>query len=82
MSQDEIDAAIDAIEAPYAPRILRMFRELMATGQTDSERAVAILGLVQELGLRAAPAPEPLPVITEDDIHLVCWMALSSDEPN
>jgi hypothetical protein len=77
MSQDEIDEAIDAIEAPYGARILRMFRELLTNGQTELERASGVLALVRELGLRPAPAPEPLPVITEDDIHLVCWVAVS-----
>lgn len=79
VSQDDIDAAIDAIEAPYGPRILRMFREAVGNTEHDIERAAAILALVQELGLRPAPAPEPLPIITEDDIHLVCWMALSPE---
>jgi hypothetical protein len=78
VTQDEIDAAVDAIEAPYAPRIQRMFRELLATAQSSSEKTVAILALIRDLGLRAAPAPEPLPVITEEDIHLVCWMGLGT----
>ena len=71
-----VDQAIDAIEAPYGARILRMFRDVLANGQSDLERAAAVLALVRELGLRPAPAPEPLPVIADDDIHLVCWMAL------
>jgi hypothetical protein len=76
MSQDAVDEAIDAIEAPYGARILRMFRDVLANGQSDLERAATVLALVRELGLRPAPAPEPLPVIADDDIHLVCWMAL------
>lgn len=76
MSQDAVDEAIDAIEAPYGARILRMVRDVLANEPTDAERAAAVLALVRELGLRPAPAPEPLPVIAEDDIHLVCWMAL------
>jgi hypothetical protein len=79
MSQDDIDTAIDTIEAPYAPRIQRMFRDIVISERTDRERAHAIVALVQELGLRPAPAPEPLPVISEDDINLVCWMAMSPD---
>ncbi len=81
MSQDAIDEAIDAIEAPYGARILRMFREAMTNGQNDFERASAVLTLVRDLGLRPAPVPEPLPVIEVDDIHLVCWMALVPEQP-
>jgi hypothetical protein len=29
-----------------------------------------------ELGLEPSPPPEPLPDITEDDVHLVCWPAI------
>ena len=76
MSQAAVDEATDAIEAPYGARILGMVREAMANGQTDSERAMSVLTLVRELGLRPAPAPEPLPVISVEDIHLVTWMAL------
>jgi hypothetical protein len=32
-----------------------------------------------ELGLRPAPPPEPLPSITGDDIHLICWIAIVPD---
>ncbi len=79
VSQDAVDEAIDAIEAPYGARILRMFRDVTAPGESDVERAAAVLTLVRELGLRPAPAPEPLPVIAEDDIHLVCWLALVAE---
>lgn len=84
-SQEAVDEAIDAIEAPYGARILRMLREATANGDTDLERVAAVLALVRELGLRPAPVPEPLPVIEVDDIHLVCWQAIipeSADNPS
>jgi hypothetical protein len=31
---------------------------------------------VRELGLQPFVQPEPLPVIDEDEIALVCWMAI------
>ena len=47
MSQAAVDEATDAIEAPYGARILGMVREAMANGQTDSERAMSVLTLVE-----------------------------------
>ncbi len=70
-----IDRAVEALEAPYAERILRLFRSAMAI-ESDRERAKQILELVAELGLEPPPPPEPLPEINADDVHLVCWLAL------
>jgi hypothetical protein len=69
-----IDRAVEALEAPYAERILRLFRGAMATEAPD-ERVDRILELVGELGLEPPPPPEPLPEINPEDVHLVCWLA-------
>jgi hypothetical protein len=64
---------------PAVPRTMReaaaLLREHPLPDLTQAE-AVAIR---RELGLQPAPAPEPLPVITEDDIHLVCRLALTPE---
>lgn len=36
----------------------------------------AIAAYARDLGLEPSPPPEPLPEITEDDVHLVCWLAI------
>ena len=41
------------------------------------EQAELILGVIRDLGLEPYTPPEPLPEITRDDIHLVCWLALA-----
>jgi Protein of unknown function DUF262/Helicase conserved C-terminal domain/PLD-like domain/SNF2-related domain len=70
-----IDRAVEALEAPYAERILRLFRSAMSL-ESPRERAEQILALVEELGLEPPPPPEPLPEINPEDVHLVCWLAL------
>jgi hypothetical protein len=40
-------------------------------------KAATIAQLAADLGLEPAIAPEPLPIITDDDIHLVCWLAIT-----
>lgn len=72
---ETIDRATDALEAPYAERILRLFRDAMTT-EDPPARADAILTLVEELGLEPPPPPEPMPEINPSDVHLVCWVAL------
>jgi hypothetical protein len=70
-----IDRAVEALEAPYAERILRLFRAAMSL-EAPRERAQQIIELVDELGLEPPPPPESLPEINPDDVHLVCWLAL------
>ena len=35
-----------------------------------------ILAVIKELGLEPYEPPKPLPQITEDDVHLVVWLAV------
>ena len=78
MAVQEVDEVLNAIEAPYGERILKVVREAMAIDGSGAERALAVVTAVRELGLEPAHAPEPLPVIDEHDVHLVCWMAIES----
>jgi hypothetical protein len=38
-----------------------------------SERAVAVIALLDDLGLEPPPPVEPLPEIDEEDVNLVTW---------
>jgi hypothetical protein len=44
----------------------------------DAEKARQIAERADEFGLEATPPPEPLPAISKDDIHLVCWLAVAA----
>lgn len=72
---DQINWAVEALEAPYGERILRLFRSALASGE-PAEQATQVLELVRELGLEPPPPIERLPEIGPDDVHLVCWLAL------
>ena len=81
MTQDEIDRAIDTLHAPYPQRTIRTFRAAMKTTQDPTEQAEKILQIIRDLGLEPYEPPKPLPEITEDDVHLVCWLALVPERP-
>ena len=76
LTQDEIDRTIDAICAPYPERIIRTFRAAMAGTEHPAEQASNVVGVVRSLGLEPYTPPQPLPEITPEDVHLVCWLAL------
>jgi hypothetical protein len=76
MTTEEADRLVEALEAPYPERVVRTIRSAMGTEGTDAEIVEVIARTVVELGLEPSPPPEPLPEITGDDVHLVCWLAI------
>jgi hypothetical protein len=80
LDQGELDRLCDAIEAPYGKRIENLIRTAVRSSGSPLAQARAVVETVQELGLEPAPAPDPLPVIDLEDIHLVCWLAVESDD--
>jgi hypothetical protein len=77
---DRQDDMVERLEAPYAPRIQRAVRDILTEDRINDRTTVTqLLTLADQLGLSKQPAPEPLPPITCDDIHLVCWTAVTPD---
>lgn len=79
-TKDKLDHALDALEQPLGHRIQARIREAMRSTEEPTGQAKAILGVVREQGLEPSPEPQPLPVIEIDDVHLVCWMALTPQD--
>lgn len=75
-SKGQIEHALDALEQPLGNRIQARVREAMRSSESPPVQAGRIMEVVEEQGLEPSPEPRPLPVIAQDDIHLVCWMAL------
>ena len=78
LAQEEIDRAVDALQAPYQERVVRSVRSALNADGEPAERAAAVLAVIDDLGLEPYSTPEPLPEITPDDVHLVCWQALTA----
>jgi hypothetical protein len=79
MTRQRADELAAAISAPYPPRIQSVFRTIVRTDASDQHKANRIAEEAERLGLEPSPLPEPLPIIGEDDIHLVCWMAIAAE---
>ena len=75
--QSQVDKAIDSIQAPHTERTVRTIRRAMRRASDPADQAQDILTVVHSLGIEPYKPPQPLPEIRADDIHLVCWMALS-----
>jgi hypothetical protein len=73
--QAQVDRLYDTLNAPYAERVRRQVRAALAQG-TAAEQVAELVDIVTRLALSPPPEPTPLPLIDEDDVHLICWMAI------
>ena len=76
-TREEIDRAIDTINAPYPERTIRTFGTAIKASSDPAEQARKILGVIETLGLEPYVPPDPLPEIARSDVHLVAWLALT-----
>ncbi len=77
LTQRELDRLFSSLEADYGIRIQRRLRSEMESVESKQDKANKIAKVVMELGLEPSAPPKPLQPITEDDVHLICWMAIS-----
>lgn len=79
MAQTRVDRCLDAIEAPYPKREENALRGVFGNVfASASAKAHAIVEEVERLGLEPFQAPSPLPSISRDEIHLICWMGVEA----
>ena len=76
-NEDEIVEAVKAIQAPTGKRYGREFRDIYKNdGLGPQEKSAKFLDKVDELGLQPFEPPTARPRIEEEQIKLVCWMAV------
>jgi hypothetical protein len=79
VDQKRLTRALEAVEAPCSVREQRLLREVMEKDFAGKgAKSLALLAEIERIGLEPFHAPEPLPPITADDIHLICWLALET----
>ncbi len=77
MPQDAVDRVVDALEAPWGVRVEKTIREIVNSDASPEAISRRLIEEVRSLGLQPYKAPEPLPEIEPDEIHLICWMAVA-----
>ena len=76
MSQPVVDSLINSLESDYGMRIQRRIRNAIQSSDEIQNQSDEIARVTGEIGLEPAAPPRPLPPITLDDIHLLCWIAI------
>ncbi|HXF46865.1 MAG TPA: helicase-related protein, partial [Burkholderiaceae bacterium] len=82
VSDAEMAKVLDAVESPWSRREENALREVFEGEYASAmERSKAVVAEIKRLGIEPFEAPEPLPPIQPDDVHLVAWMALEPESP-
>lgn len=72
---------IQRLNAPYAPRIQKNIRWILVDSEkSDKEKVAALQEFSETNGLTPPPKVRPLPPAEKEDIHLVCWVAITPGE--
>jgi hypothetical protein len=87
MEQGPLREVLNAVEAPRGMRQENALREVWNRFHDEDDEveepkalSAALVEKVRDLGLQPYEAPEPLPPIEEEEIKLVCWMAVVNGE--
>ena len=81
VTQDELQQTVEAVEAPWGRRYERELREIYEDESLGPiETSQRLIEKVDDLGLQPFEAPDPLPPIEEDEVKLICWMAVAPRE--
>jgi hypothetical protein len=74
-----LEGCLDAIESPCSRRDELVLREVFGRDfESEEAKTRAVIEEVERLGLEPFQAPTPLPPITEEEIHLICWMGIDT----
>jgi hypothetical protein len=79
VEQERLHRCLDAVESPWPRReenLLRLASE--REFRTNAERARHLVEEVERIGAEPFHAPEPLPPIEAEEIHLIAWMAIEA----
>lgn len=77
---EKVNKALDILEAPWPRREEGLLREQFRdrTGAAVG-RSLRLVEWILTTGLERYVTPPPLPAIAEQDLRLVCWMAVTAD---
>ncbi len=77
IEQARLIRCLEAVEAPCSLREQNLLRAVFERDTIAAEtKSLALVEEIERIGLEPFHAPPPLPPIQEDDVHLICWMAV------
>ena len=83
ISENSLNRALDILESPWPRRDEVNLRGWFNSGEhAGSMRAKFLIDQILDTGLEPVLPPKPLPLISPEDIELLCWMGIERHENN
>ena len=82
LDRDEhsIHRALEIVESPWPRREETLLREKFKMEKSQGkEKAKELIDWIIETGLEPSSDPETLPPVAEEDVKLICWLAIESE---
>jgi len=79
MLEDDFRELIESVEAPWGRRYERELREIYEREMDPERKTSELVEKIRDLGLQPSEPPEPLPIIEEEEVQLVCWLAVAPE---
>jgi len=81
VEQDRLERCLDAVEAPWSRREENQLRSAwLREFPSRRAKATALLEEIERIGAEPFHAPDPLPPIEQDEVQLICWLAIQAEE--
>ena len=81
LDDEGINKMLSSIEAPWPARDSHLLREIWKMEfSTNQEKSDALYQRIEEIGAEPYVSPRPLIPIEQEDIKLICWMAVEAEE--
>ena len=72
---------LDVVETPWSRREENQLRAAWnAECDSSAAQALSLIEVVEETGIEPFEPPQPLLPIEQDEVNLICWMAISAQE--
>ena len=79
INEHTINKALDIVESPWPRRDETLLREVFNNSDKRKEKAKRLINWIIKTGLEPSGSPELLPPISEKDIKLICWLAVTAE---
>jgi hypothetical protein len=76
LDRDERLELASRLRSVPTPKVSRQVRGALNQGATDEQRIRLVTDVLDEAGIVAPPAREPLPDVEKHEVRLVTWMAV------
>ena len=78
--EQKINRALDIVESPWPRREETLLREMFNNEENQGKKkAKKLIDGIIETGLEPSGEPEILPPVSEEDVKLICWLAVASE---